>query len=97
MNSLSFLLTYLLVFNLLGLILMGIDKRKARKGAFRIPELTLFTIAVIGGSLGMFLGMHLFSHKRRILRFRIGLPLILFIHVGLVVFLILQPVPIRFL
>ena len=97
MNSLTFLLTYLGVINAIGLILMGIDKRKARVGAFRVPELTLFTIAVIGGSLGSLIGMHVFRHKTRVLHFKIGMPLILFLHVALALYLFFQPIPIRFL
>ena len=76
---------------------MGIDKRKARTGAFRIPELTLFTVAVIGGSAGALLGMYLFRHKTRVLRFKIGIPLILCLHIALILYLVFQPVPIRFL
>ena len=97
MNSLVFLLTYPAVVNIVGFILMGIDKRKARLGAFRIPELTLFTVAVIGGSLGSIAGMYAFRHKTRVKRFKFGLPAILIIQLAAVVFLILQPVPIRFL
>ena len=97
MNSLTFLLTYFGIVNIIGLLLMGIDKRKARTGAFRIPELTLFTVAVIGGSAGALLGMYLFRHKTRVLRFKIGIPLILCLHIALILYLVFQPVPIRFL
>ncbi len=54
---------YFAILNILGLSLMGIDKWKARKGAFRIPEATLFIIAIIGGSVGSILGMYIFRHK----------------------------------
>ena len=97
MNSLTFLLTYFGIVNIIGFLLMGIDKRKARTGAFRIPELTLFTVAVIGGSAGALLGMYLFRHKTRVLRFKIGIPLILCLHIALILYLVFQPVPIRFL
>lgn len=97
MNSLVFLLTYFCIINVIGFVLMGIDKRKARLSAFRVPELTLFTIAVIGGSLGSLLGMYLFHHKTRVKAFKFGMPLILILHIGLILFLIIQPVPIRFL
>ena len=56
---------YVIIMNLIGFFLMGIDKRKAVKHAFRIPESTLFIVALIGGSLGSLLGMYVFRHKTR--------------------------------
>ena len=69
---------YALAVNILGFLLMGIDKWKARKGAFRIPESTLFIIAIIGGSIGSILGMYTFRHKTRHWYFVYGMPAILF-------------------
>lgn len=63
--------------NLLGLILMGADKNRARRGAWRIPEKTFFLLAVLGGSVGCWLGMYLFHHKTRHWYFVVGMPLIL--------------------
>ena len=68
---------YFAALNILALALMGIDKWKARKGAFRIPEATLFIIAIIGGSIGSILGMYLFRHKTRHWYFVYGMPAIL--------------------
>ncbi len=68
---------YFAILNILGLALMGIDKWKARKGAFRIPEATLFIIAIIGGSVGSILGMYIFRHKTRHWYFVYGMPAIL--------------------
>ena len=68
---------YLVVVNLIDFILMGVDKRKAIRGAWRIPEATLFLFALIGGSLGGILGMHFFHHKTRHWYFRWGMPAIL--------------------
>lgn len=62
---------------------MGIDKAKARKRAWRIPEATLFIIALIGGSLGSTVGMHFFHHKTRHWYFVFGMPLILIIQIGI--------------
>ena len=70
---------------------MGIDKLKAKKRAFRIPEATLFIVAFIGGSIGSILGMYLFRHKTRHLSFVIGLPVILLIQVAFVMFLFFGP------
>lgn len=74
---------------------MGIDKRKAIKGAFRIPEATLFIVALIGGSAGSILGMYTFRHKTRHLLFVYGMPAILILQILL--FLILLNAPIEFL
>ncbi len=69
-------LLYLLITNLLGFALMGIDKRRAVRHAWRISEATLFAAAIMGGSLGATLGMHLFHHKTRHWYFRYGMPAI---------------------
>lgn len=73
------LLAWLGIINLTGLCAMGIDKRRAASRRWRIPERTLFGIALLGGGLGSWLGMYLFRHKTRHLSFRLGIPLILLI------------------
>ena len=73
---------YALAVNILGFLLMGIDKWKARKGAFRIPESTLFIIAIIGGSIGSILGMYTFRHKTRHWYFVYGMPAILLLQLA---------------
>lgn len=74
---------------------MGIDKRKAIKGAFRIPEATLFIVALIGGSIGSILGMYTFRHKTRHASFVYGMPAILILQIA--VLIILSNSPIEFL
>ena len=71
------LLAYLLIVNACGFCFMLADKIKAKKNNWRIPEATLLTIAVIGGSLGVMCGMRLFRHKTLHLKFSIGVPVIL--------------------
>ncbi|MGN1003858.1 MAG: DUF1294 domain-containing protein [Oscillospiraceae bacterium] len=71
------LMYYLIAVNVLAFALMGIDKAKARRGAWRIPEKFLFLAAVIGGSVGALLGMYTFRHKTRHRSFVIGMPVIL--------------------
>lgn len=78
-----FLFIYLFLINLCGFFSMGIDKWKARKGKWRIPEKTLFLFAILGGSIGSLLGMHLFHHKTKHWYFRFGIPAILLIQIGL--------------
>lgn len=80
-------LIYLLITNVAGLAIMGIDKRKAIKGAWRIPEKTLFLFSLIGGSVGTWAGMYLFHHKTKHWYFVIGMPLILILQVfGIIYF-----------
>jgi len=74
-------LIYLLIINAAGFLLMRIDKGKARKNRWRIPEATLMTVAALGGSAGSLLGMYLFRHKTRHLKFTLGIPLILTVQV----------------
>lgn len=71
------LVLYLIAVNVLAFILYGLDKKRARNREWRISEKTLIGIAVIGGSIGAILGMHIFHHKTRHWYFRYGLPLIL--------------------
>lgn len=71
------LLAYLVLINAGGFLLMLIDKQKARRGAWRIPEATLMGVAVLGGSIGAIAGMRLFRHKTKHPKFYIGLPCIL--------------------
>lgn len=73
------LIVYLIIINLIGFIIMGIDKRRAREKAWRIQEKTLFFIAIIGGSIGSILGMQVFRHKTKHKKFTIGMPCILIV------------------
>lgn len=70
-------IVYLVVINLAGFLSMAIDKRKARNQQWRIPEKTLFGIAILGGALGSVLGMQTFRHKTKHWYFVVGMPLIL--------------------
>lgn len=72
---------YLIIINAFGLLIMLMDKRKARKKLFRIPEFILFAVCILGGSLGSVIGMYLFHHKTRKPQFTIGFPIILAIHI----------------
>ena len=88
---------YFAAVNLIGFALMGIDKRKAIKHAFRIPEATLFTVAIIGGSIGSILGMYFFRHKTRHWYFVYGMPFILILQIALIIFIYNGPFEIAFL
>lgn len=97
MSVISYIILYLTTVNLTGLILMGIDKLRARKRAWRIPESTLFVIALIGGSLGTTIGMHLFHHKTRHWYFLFGMPAILVMQIAIVLILMYSPIEFAFL
>lgn len=84
---LPYLLCYLLLTNLVAFTLMGVDKSKARRHAWRVSEKALFLCAAAGGSIGSILGMAAFRHKTRHLRFVLGLPLILLVQLCLVLWL----------
>lgn len=91
------LILYFIGMNIIGFFIMGIDKWKARKRAWRIPEATLFLIALIGGSLGAILGMYSFRHKTKHWYFVFGMPFILLLQIGAFVFLIKGPIQIVFM
>ncbi|MBQ6806170.1 MAG: DUF1294 domain-containing protein [Lachnospiraceae bacterium] len=97
MSVISYLVIYLAIINLIGFAIMGIDKLKAKKRAWRIPESTLFVIAIIGGSLGTTIGMHIFHHKTRHWYFLYGMPAILLMQIALVVLLMYLPIEFTFL
>ena len=73
----KYLYLYLLLINAVGFLIMLVDKRKAIKNKWRIPEATLMTVAAIGGSIGSLMGMKVFRHKTKHPKFTIGIPLIL--------------------
>lgn len=84
MDVITLLLVYAGAVNLIGFALMGIDKYKAKKRAFRISEATLFIVALIGGSIGSILGMYAFRHKTRHPIFVYGMPFILILQLILI-------------
>ena len=79
---------YLLAVNAAAFCLMGADKRRARRGTWRVSEKALFLPAILGGALGGLLGMRVFHHKTRHWYFRFGFPLLLVLHLALGVWLI---------
>ena len=86
----KYILIYLLIINALAFVLMCIDKQKAKKHAWRIPEAVLLSIAVLGGSIGTMAGMEIFRHKTKHRRFFIGVPIIIVVQLAIAVFLFLR-------
>lgn len=90
MNAISTLsyivILYILILNIAGIAVMGIDKHKAKVHAWRIPEKMLFLVSLLGGSIGTWAGMYLFHHKTRHWYFVVGMPLIFFLQLALVLY-----------
>lgn len=84
------ILIYLLIINAAGFLVMTIDKLYAKKNMWRIPERTLLGVAVIGGSIGVLAAMYTVRHKTKHMKFVIGVPLILAVQIGLVLYLVLR-------
>ena len=79
----TYLLWYLAAVNLVTFTVYGVDKAKAKRGAWRVPEKTLFLLPLLGGSLGALLGMRVFHHKTKHWYFVWGIPLILLAQIAL--------------
>lgn len=86
MSNLLYL--YLGMINLIGFFIMFIDKNRAIHKQWRIPEKTLLLISLIGGSIGMYIGMQVFRHKTKHLKFTIGIPLIFIIEAITAIYLL---------
>jgi uncharacterized membrane protein YsdA (DUF1294 family) len=87
-SFLHYVLIYLAVINVITFFLYGIDKYKSIRSKWRIPEATLIGFAVIGGSIGAWLGMAVWHHKTLHKKFKYGIPLILTIQIGLVLWMV---------
>lgn len=82
------LAVWLIAINLVTFAVYGADKRRARRGAWRVPEKTLFLLPLLGGSVGALLGMRVFRHKTKHWYFVWGVPAILLAQIALAVWLL---------
>ena len=80
------LIIYLVIINIIGFLIMFIDKQKAKKGKWRIPEKTIFIVTVLGGGIGTVSGMYAFRHKIQKVNFVIGLPLITILEIAAIIY-----------
>lgn len=80
------IIIYFVIINILGFLIMYIDKQKAKKGKWRIPEKTLFIITGLGGGIGTIAGMYIFRHKTQKVAFVIGFPLITILEIIAVIY-----------
>ena len=86
----NYFIIYLLIINLIGILIMYIDKRKAKYGKWRIPEKTLLIIALLGGSIGTIIGMYTFRHKTKKIKFTLGFPTILISEIIIIIYFLLK-------
>jgi len=80
----KFFIIYIVIINIVTFTTMYIDKRRAYWGKWRIKELTLFVLVMLGGGIGGILGMYCFRHKTKKIYFKIGFPLILILEIAVV-------------
>lgn len=85
-NTKMMILLFMGFMSIIGFILMGLDKAKAKKGAWRIPEKTLLGTALLGGGAGIWLGMEIFRHKTKHWYFKYGVPVICILEILAVLF-----------
>lgn len=83
-------LAYLAVVNIIGFLIMGLDKAKAKRNAWRIPEKTFFIVSLLGGGLGSWIGMYTFRHKTKHWYFVIGIPAIFLLELVAAVYFAIQ-------
>lgn len=79
---------YLLIINLIGFLVMLIDKNRAIHHEWRISEKNLLLVSLIGGSIGMFTGMYVFKHKTKHLKFTLGVPVIFILQIITAVYIL---------
>lgn len=84
------MIIYFVVINIIGFFIMWLDKRKAIKGSWRIPEKTLFIITALGGGIGTIAGMYTFRHKTQKIQFVIGFPFITILEIVTIVYFVLK-------
>lgn len=86
----KYVLIYVLAINIIGFLAMGIDKLKAKKDWWRIPEGTLMMLCLLGGGVGTIAGMYTFRHKTKKLKFTVGMPTILITEIALIIYLFVK-------
>ena len=84
------IIIYLVAINIIAFLAMGVDKWKAKRNAWRIPEQTLLSLVVLGGGIGGIAGMYVFRHKTKKTRFYIGFPVILIVEIAVVIYLVVN-------
>ena len=84
------MIIYFIVINIIGFLIMYIDKQRAKKGKWRIPEKTLFIITALGGGIGTIAGMYTFRHKTQKVAFVVGFPVITILEIMTIIYFVLK-------
>ncbi len=84
----SYMWIYLLIINVVNFVLFGVDKKRARKREWRIPESALLFISLLGGALGGIIGMNFYKHKTKKMKFTIAMPIILILNIIIIQYLL---------
>ena len=79
--------TFIAILNVITFMIYAIDKWKAKKNRWRIPESILLLLAVLGGSIGAWIGMKIWHHKTMHKKFKYGIPLIMILQIGMLLYL----------
>ncbi|MFJ7827021.1 DUF1294 domain-containing protein [Psychrobacillus sp. NPDC096623] len=82
------LLMFILIMSIIAFVLMGYDKSQARKQGQRISEKTLWTLAVVGGGIGAYIGMQMFRHKTKHTNFRVGFLMLMILYAFLIFYIL---------
>lgn len=80
------IIIYFVIINIIGFFAMYNDKQRAKRGAWRIPEKSLFILTLLGGGIGTIAGMYTFRHKTKKLKFTIGFPVIVITEIALIIY-----------
>lgn len=83
----SILINYLIIINIVTFFIYGIDKYKAKKSQWRVSEKILITLAILGGSIGAWIGIKIWHHKTKHQKFKLGIPIIIVIQICLLIYL----------
>ena len=92
---LIFFIIYIIVINIFGIVIMKIDKEKAKNGKYRISEKSLFIIAILLGGVGIYSGMYMFRHKTKHVKFTVGIPITIVLNI-ICIYYIISHVLIKF-
>ena len=89
-SYIPYFIIYFIAINLIGLLIMYIDKKRAMYRRWRIPEKTLIIVAILGGSIGCMVGMKLFRHKTQKIKFVLGYPTILIAELVMIIYFLVK-------
>jgi len=84
----KYLIIYIVLINLCSFLFYRLDKKKAEKGAWRIKETTLLLLSLLGGGVGSIIGMRVYKHKTKKIKFTVGVPVLTIISIALIILVV---------